>query len=199
MDPTYPTSFYNLSVCYLYTDQAEKGVNYAVKSIDLYDDISYKADAARVAAVIYKQIKDFDNALKYYKLSDQIQPDNYYTVNQLLELQLDMGQIKESQETADNFFKLGPKNPRICSDLVEIYTITEKEQALLDLFDNKIREYDSDKEVLGNIYFHLGQFYRTQEDKQKAKENFLKAKQSFEAVLEKDHYVFEVLDEALKE
>lgn len=199
LDSTYPTSYYNLSICYLYTDQPNIGANYAVKSIDLYDNIGYKADAARVAAVLYKQIEDFDNALKYYKLSDQIQPGNYYTINQLLELQLELGLMKESEKTADSFFKLDPTNPRICSDLVEIYTITKKEKELLEFFNRKLEEYNSDNEVLGNIYFHIGQYHLSNEDKIKAKENFLIARKSFESILDKDHYVFEVIDKAIEE
>jgi len=199
LDTTYPTSYYNLSICYLYTDQADKGTKYAVRSIALYDDTSYKSDASRVAAALYKQAEDFDNAVKYYKLSDEIQPNNYYTINQLLELQLDLGLLNDALKTADSFFELDPKNPRTCSDLVEIYTITDQEQELLDLFERKIEEYNSDKEIIGNIYFHIGEYYRRKEEKIKAKENFLEAKKCFGEVFEKDHYVFQIIEEALND
>jgi len=198
-DSTYATSHYNLSICYLYTDQSDKGVIHAVKAIDFYEDESYKADAARVAAVMYDEIENYEKALKYFHLSDKIQPDNYYTINQLLELQLELGLLEESRKSASDFFELDPKNPRISTDLVDIYLKTGQEEELISLFERKIEKYNDDKEILGNIYFHIGQFYLTKDDRQKAKENFSKARKNFEAVLEEDHYVFQVIDEVLNE
>jgi hypothetical protein len=82
---------------------------------------------------------------------------------------------------------------------VEIYTVSKKDQEMLTFFDLKIREFHSNKEVIGNIYFHLGQYYLSIEDNPKAKENFILAKKNFEKVLEKDHYVFQILDEVISD
>lgn len=198
-NPLYPTSHYNLSICYMYNKQIENGIPHAIKSIELYKDEQLKSDAARVTGVLYKEINDYKNALKYFKQSDEILPDSYYTINQLLEVQLHLNLIEDSKVTATNFFKLTPTNPRICSDLVDIYSLTKKEKELIDFFNTKIEEHSSEKEILGNIYFHLGQYYYSIEAIDKAKGNFEKAKTSFESVLEKDHYVFEVINKTLEE
>ena len=53
----YPSSHYNLAYAYLYTDQREKGIESAKIAMDLYDYPQYKADAIRLIAVTYKELK----------------------------------------------------------------------------------------------------------------------------------------------
>lgn len=199
LNPSYPTSHYNLAVCYLYSDKPKDGIEHSLKAIDLYEDITLKADAARVASVLYEETADIESSLKYCRLSNKIQADNYYTLKDLLSLELRNATAEEANETAKNFFNLGPKNPTICSDLVRMYSEAEDGESLIKLFNSKIEEYKKDEEVLGNIYFHLGQYYFAQEETKKAKTHFRIAKGHFEKVFEKDHGVFEVLNSILEE
>ena len=198
-DPSYPTSYYNLAICYLYEGKAKQGVPYAQKSIELYTDVEYKADAARVTAALYKNLQDYANAEKYYLQSDQILSDNYYTLNQLLEVQLLQGKLKDADKTAQLFFALDPSNPRICSDLVEIYSITEKGDELVPFLGKMSKKNEGNHEVLGNIYFHIGSYFLRTEKLEKAKENFKIARYNFEKVFEPGHAVFQQIDGVLNE
>ena len=77
---------YNLAYAYLYTDDRENALKYAKNSLDLYNNAELKSDAARMIAQIYTELKDNENAVKYYELADKIDSDNYYNLRPLLAL-----------------------------------------------------------------------------------------------------------------
>lgn len=198
-DSTFPTSYYNLAICYLYDNRAQEGISYVKKSIELYHDVNYKSDAARVTATLYKEVKDYPNAELYYLLSDSILPENYYTLNQLLEVQLLQGKMKHATKSAEQFFSLDPTNPKICSDLLEIYTIAEKENDLISFLNKMAKQNEENFEVAGNVYFHLGAYYFRREKEEEAKKYFKLARTNFEKVFEPDHAVFKQIDGVLNE
>ena len=39
-------------------------------------------------AAVYEELKDIKNALTYYRKANKLQPDNYYTLKPLLNLEL---------------------------------------------------------------------------------------------------------------
>ena len=63
----YPPSYYNLAYAYLYNDQRGKGIKSAKVATNLYDYPAYEADAARMIAVMYRELEDFDNSIGFYK------------------------------------------------------------------------------------------------------------------------------------
>lgn len=196
-DTKYPTSHYNLAICYMYVGELLNGAEHAVKSIDLYEDDYYKSDAARLAGTLYEESNDLENALKYYQLANQIQEENYYTLSGLLGVEVRLDKTNAKQ-TANALFELAPTNPSICSRISDIYTHSEKGTELLAFYDQKIEEYQSNNEVLGNIYFHIGSYYQFLENNEESKKAFKIARSNFEKVLDKEHEVFKIIEEALK-
>lgn len=197
VDSTFATCTYNLAVAYYFEKQADKALPYAKKATVLYEEPNLKSDAARLTAVIYKSLDKQEKALEYFIKANSILPNNYYNLNQLLEQQLVLKKFESAEVSTQEFYALDPTNPRICSDLLEIYRLTNQVELLEKFFIAKTEEMAGDEE-LGNLYFHLGQIKLMQDDTKAAKKYLKTAKKHFLKVFDKDHYVFKVIDDELK-
>jgi tetratricopeptide (TPR) repeat protein len=189
----YPSSHYNLAYAYLYTDQREQGIESAKKAMDLYDYPQYKADAARMIAVMYRELEDFENSIDFYKQADKIQPNDYYTLKPLLDLEISLN--KENYQVRTNqFFAIAPGNPTIYQDLMKMYWYYEKIEELLTFLASQHDNYHTDHKVMGNIYFYTAVIQYDKKDFKYSKDNFEKSREIFKKVYEPNHRVFEVID-----
>lgn len=196
-DATYPTSQYNLAICYLYLDSAQQGTRYAERSVELYKSPALKADAARVTGVLYKATEEWQKALKYLSLSNEIQPNNYYTLVQLLEVQLITKSFDDATISASQFFDLDPTNPEIIGELLNVYIQHNADSLLFPVLKEKIEIHKDDYGILGNIYFHLARYYINQNNIPAARRLLIASRKNFEKVLEEDTPVFKVIDDFL--
>ncbi|GAB7089700.1 tetratricopeptide repeat protein [Marinifilum fragile] len=194
----YPSSHYNLAYAYLYTDQRDKGIESAKKAMNLYEYPNYKADAARMIAVMYREIEDYEKAIDFYKQADQILPHDYYTLRPLLELELSLKK-EEYKERTNQFFLVAPGNPTIYQDLMNIYWNNQKEDELLAFLTQQHKNYQQDPKVDGNLYFYTAVIQYDKEDFSNAKLNFEKSREVFKKVFETNHRVFEIIDSYTKE
>ncbi|MUP40057.1 tetratricopeptide repeat protein [Labilibaculum euxinus] len=197
LNDKYASSHYNLAYAYLFTDDRENALKYAKNSLDIYNDREYKSDAARMVGQIYTELKDDKNALTYYEMADKIDPENYYNIKPILNLYLKTNN-KKANETTKAFFNLAPVNPTIYNDLEEIYFSNKKDNELIDFYKSQSSEFKDDKKVQGSLNFYLARIY-LETDKKVAKDYFIKAKQEFEKVFEKDHAVFNAIEEGLEQ
>ena len=189
----YPSSYYNLAYAYLYTDQREKGIESAKTAMDIYDYPQYKADAARMIAVMYRELKDSENAIDFYKQADKIQPNDYYTLKPLLDIELSLNK-ENYQDRTEQFFSIAPGNPTIYQDLMKMYWSYEKVDELLDFLTSQHDNYLSDNKVNGNLYFYKAMILYDKENFTDSKTNFEKSREIFKKVYEPNHRVFEVID-----
>lgn len=104
LNKDYASSYYNVAYAYLFTDDRENALKYAKISLDLYTDITYKSDAARMLGQIYSELKDDKNALANYELANKIETGNYHNLKPLLDLYVKTGDAK-ANETAKTFFQ----------------------------------------------------------------------------------------------
>jgi tetratricopeptide (TPR) repeat protein len=197
LNKDYASSHYNLAYAYLYIDDRQNALKYAKNSLDLYTDQEYKSDAARMLGQIYSELNDDKNALDSYKLADKIDPGNYYNIKSLLNLYVKTGD-KEAQETSKTFFNLSPSNPTIYNDLEDIYYNNGKINELALFYKSQLLSFKDDNIVLGNLNFYLAKTY-LETDKKTAKEYFLKAKDIFSKIYDKDHKVFKAIEEGLSQ
>ena len=193
----YATSHYNLAYAYLFTDDRENALKYAKNALNLYTGREYKSDAARMVGVIYRELEDDKNAIENYELADKIDPENYYTLKPLLELYVKTNN-KKSDKTAKVFFSLAPANPTIYNDLSEIYYSNRKEDKLIAFYKSQFSAFKDNEKVKGNLNFYLGRIY-VETDKKIAKEYFLKSKEIFSKIFDKEHQVFNAIEEGLKQ
>ena len=195
LNDKYGNSSYNLAFAYLYTDDRQNAIKYAIKSIDLYDDKSYKGDAARMAGEIYGELNDSKNEIYYYELSDKIDPKNYYTLKGLLTVYVKINDPKGKQ-TLNDFYLLAPENPTIYNDLSSIYS--SNQTVLIPFYEGKLADYKNNKKVYGGLNFYLAQLY-IPSNRLKAKECLVKAKSVFAEIYPKDNGVFNAIDTLMKQ
>jgi tetratricopeptide (TPR) repeat protein len=189
----YPSSHYNHAFACLYTDQREKAIKSAKKAMDLYDYPDYKADAARMIAVVYKELDDTVNAIDFYRQAAMIKPGDYYTLKPLLELEVAQHTNTYGERTKE-FFLLAPGNPTIYQDLMDIYWNYNMVDELLGFLSHQQANYIDDNKVKGNLYFYTAVIQYDKEDVENANLNFGKAREQFMKVFDPDHPVFEAID-----
>ena len=193
----YATSHYNLAYAYLFTNDRQNALNYAKNALNLYKGQEYKGDAARMIGVIYRELEDDKNAIENYELADKIDPENYYTLKSLLELYVKTDN-KKTEKTAKAFLDLAPENPTIYNDLGEIYFDNNKEDKLIAFYKSQLSAFKNNEKIKGNLNFYLGESY-IGTDKKTAKSYFLKSKKIFRKIYDKNHQVFNAIDEGLKQ
>lgn len=197
LNKTYASSHYNLAYAYLFTDDRENALKYAKTSLDLYNDKEYKSDAARMVGQIYTELKDDKNALTYYEMADKIDPENYYNIKPILNLYIKTNN-KKANETTKAFFNLAPANPTIYNDLEEIYLSNKKDKDLIAFYKSQFSAFKDNEKVQGSLNFYLARIY-LDIDKKVAKDYFIKAREIFEKIFDKDHAVFNAIDEGLEQ
>ena len=196
LEPKKADAHYNLAYAYLFTDQLDNALPQAKTSYDLYKDKDLKGDAARMTGQILMEKSDYRNALKYFETADKLIPNDYYNLSPLLRLYLVTGNQK-APSTVKKLFELAPENPTIYQAMVEAYRFADREPELVRFYKAQLPKYVNNDMVFGNLHFYLGTL-AMEHDKAAAKEYFLKAKEIFGHVYDKDHYVFEVIDNALE-
>ncbi len=196
LNDKYASSHYNLAYAYYFTNDEEKALKHAKRSLDLYSDKIYKSDAARMIGQIYTELQDDKNAIAYYEEADKIDPENYYNIKPILHLYLKTNN-KNTKQTTNAFFNLDPTNPTIYYDLEEVYFSNNKGNELIDFYKSQFPMFKNNNTVQGGLNFGLARIY-LQTDKNIAKGFFIKAKQDFEKVYDKNHNVFRVIDAGLE-
>lgn len=197
LNKDFADAHYNLAYAYLFIDERENALKYAKNSLDMYKEPDYKADAARMIAQIYIELKDDKNAIKYSELANTIAPDNYYNLKPLLNIYVKTENSK-AKATLNSFYNLAPDNPTIYNSLGEIYFNNNKIPDLIEFYKSKLQTHKDEKIILGSLNFYLGQLY-LDIDKKMAKEYFQKAKDIFTTVFDKDNTVFLVIERGIKE
>jgi len=181
----------------MYTDDRGNALKYAKNSFDLYTDKTYKEDAARMIGQVYVEMKNDTDAIKYYEIANVMETDNYYNLHPLLGLYVKTSNPK-AKETLNTFYNLAPGKPTIYNDLGNIYFEYSKTSELIDFYLAKLPDYAADKKISGNLNFYLAQLY-LDSDKKAAKDYFLKAKEIFSTVFDKNNGVFNAINEGIKE
>ncbi len=198
LNDNYPSSYYNLAYAYLTINEREKAIENAKKALKLYEYVDYKSDAAKMLGIIYAELNDFQNALKYHREANSITPNNYYVLKPLLDIEVKT-ESDEYKKITSEFFMLDPGNPTIYQDLEEVYWVNGKENYLLSFFENQKINFSDNYKVLGNLHFYIARIYDGKEEIKNAKFNFEKAREIFEKVYEPNHRVFEIIDTFLND
>ncbi len=198
LNDTLAETHYNLAYAYMAADQKKKALQHALKATDLYQDKEYKSDAARMAGILYMDLNDEQMAVKLLEKADSIDPGNYYNLAPLLSLYVKTNNPKK-KETTEKFFLLDPGNATIYNDLTGIYLENNQAGEIENFFKSKLKTYQDQPKIVGNLHFYLGQLYLQTDKKSLAKEHFLKARKFFEKVFEPEHPVFEVIKQGIEQ
>lgn len=198
LNDEYPSSHYNLSYAYLYIDDRENCIKYAKNAFERYDYPAYKADAAKIVATAYNELKDFENAYKYYSIANDVNAGDYYILAPLLNLSL---YLKKDGTTKlrNQFFLIDSDNPTIYNDLIQAYYEYGDINELLSYFESLKPKYKDDFATLGSLHFYSGKINLEEGNQARGKELLASAKTELLKVYPKDHQVFPVIDQLLQQ
>ncbi len=162
--------------------------------IDVTESNQKKADLLIEIAKIYRDIKDFDNAIIAYKESISIFPDNYGANLGLLEI----GYNTDGRDRLiENFYSLSPGNRQLCDDLVRLGIDNKQVGFTEQLLLEKARDKKNNFEFLGNIYFSLADLFYTTESMNKSLEYFKQSKDCFLKCFDEMHPALISVNEAI--
>jgi len=199
LNESYPSSNYNLAYAYLNKNKRQSALKYAIRAYELYDINYQKADAAMMVAIISEELGRNRDSLKFFKLADQYNPNNYRILKGIIPLLLEFNKLAESQEKSIALFNLDPTNPTVSNDLLSIYYHSNHQTRLFDVFDALEESNKNSDEILGNVYFHEGVFATWLNRYEHSVKMFKLAKNHLENVFPENHPVFKAIDEQLRE
>ncbi len=141
----------------------------------------------------YEDLKDDKKALEYYRISDQIQPNDYSTLSLMLALEIKLNDFQCRNHTVQ-LFTLDPDNPVIFQDLLKMYSENEKEKEFIEFMEDMKPKYRQVIPVMANILFHQAIAQYEIEEWVAAKINFERARSLFRNLYSANHSVFKVID-----
>ena len=173
-------------------------IEQSLSEIENIENDEEKANKYYQIAVWYKEMKDYENTIAYYKKSIETFPTHYSSLKNIIYDSLNIELYDQSIKYAKIFCDADPRNPRVFQDLIEIYLLN-KNPKLLNTFLKNLRKEYNDFEILGNINFHLGILNSTLGKENQADSYFKLAENNFKKVLPKNHQVLKTLRQRLKE
>lgn len=189
----YPISHYNLAYAYFNTNKPLDCLTNALKAFNMQIMPEFKAEAARLVAMTYEELKDNKKALEYYRIADMTQPNDYNTLSLLLALELKLNDAQYKKHTNQLFF-FDPNNAVIFQDLLKMYSENEKEKEFIEFMENLKPQFKQNIPVMANIHFHQAIAQYEMEEWVAAKINFERARSLFRNLFKSSHNVFKVID-----
>ncbi len=197
LNPTNPDAHYNFAYACLTVGDTTDALSNAVDAAKYYVDSSEKADAARMAGVVYGQMGKQSKAIEYMEISNKIAPNNYNTLNILIDMYLKVDNKRKAYIATENFYDLGIENPTIYNDLAEIYSSNDKSEALIKYFQSKLKSANGNMVQMGTLYFYIGRLY-VGNNKDLALENLTKSAEVFSTVYKPENPVFKLIYDTMK-
>ncbi len=143
-----------------------------------------KAGFLITIAEIYRDFQRHDKSIDAYKESITYFPKNYGAQLGLLELGIEE---RNRDELMNDFFNLDPGNRKICDDLVRICLTNGHVDLLETFFKSKLVEHSGKDEILGCIYFSLGDLFYSTDSAKKAHDYFELAERSLSKAFGSKH------------
>ena len=160
---------------------------------------SDKSDILVAQGEVYLKFKKYEDAIIMFDNSISLINTCYGAIKGKLKVMVALKKKpNEFQDLIDKFFMLGPENPTVCLDILEIYSEVDDLESATDIFLKKAGEYEKSSEAYGNINYHLGHAYESLGNFEFAKKYLLEAKESFKKSLPSDHIVHGNIDIILK-
>jgi len=197
LNPTNPDAHYNFAYACLSVGDTTDALSNALDAEKYYVDSSEKADAARMAGVVYGQMGKQSKAIEYMELSNKISPNNYNTLKILIDMYLKVDNKRKAFIATENFYDLGPQNPTIYNDLTDVYSSNDKSEALIKYFQSKLKGANGNDVQLGTLYFYIGRLY-VGNNKDLALENLTKSAEVFSTVYKPENPVFKLIYDTMK-
>lgn len=162
---------------------------------ELSEIISITKDNTEIASILITQGKILQSANKFEEADQKfiesisLCQTSYEAIKGRIELAVATNKDTDYlNPIIDIFFDLGPTNPTVCQDLIDI--LYDEKEKLIEILSRKLKDFTTNLEAQGNIKYHLALFYSSIKDFTKAKIYFKEARQDFLKSLNKEHEVF---------
>ncbi|TGE26699.1 tetratricopeptide repeat protein [Hymenobacter metallicola] len=198
LNPQYPTSHYNLAYALMHLNRQAEAVPHAQQAYDLYTDPELKADAVRMLGVLYQEQKQPAEALKAYRQSLALQPDNYQTLKLMLAMAVP-ARSPEATELATRLYRLDPADDQMFIDIMDIYQASKQWAEAEAFFRSQLPSTPKEPAPQGLLHFYLAILNMQLERPKEARPHFLEAQKQLAKVVKPDHEMFSVIKRGLAE
>ena len=192
-----PKCHYNLAYAHMALDEWQEALFHSHRAMVLYEDNKWKADAARMIAIAYDELGNLPKSLDFYRQSNLLDPNNYYTIKPMLMVTSKIGNEIDLGMHSKELVDLDPDNPAVYQDLIEVYYGINEQKKLLEFLDSQLIAYKEDTLVMGNIHFYKGVIYYDLKDLENSRVSFETARYFFSEVYKTGHPVFPAIDSYL--
>ncbi|TVR79739.1 MAG: hypothetical protein EA412_05755 [Chitinophagaceae bacterium] len=198
-EPENPELWYNKASANFYMERFDLISENALRSARYQDDPFFKADAYRMAGIGFFQMNQLNEALEVLQKANDIFPGFHLTEIQLLETKLLLNQNRRAFRLANDMFAANYSEPQVTNDILQAFLKVEEYRRLNRFFRRNKRVHRRNDEALGNLYFHEARFNLHKEDRTEALKNFKTSRTYFEKSVDEYHYVFDIIDEAIRQ
>jgi tetratricopeptide (TPR) repeat protein len=198
LNPKYPDAYYSLAYTCLQLNEVDSALNSANKAYELFADTFNHSDVNLLRGLIYSAKKDSIASVREYKAAATLNPKNQ-GIWQLYMKALLRYNHPDLHNVSSIYFDLDPRGGDTYSQIINGYFQSNKSKEILIFLDEKLKQFENDPEVTGNIRFYRAYIYVIMEDKVKAKADLLQAKTDFSKVFSPENEMFGSIEEALKE
>lgn len=169
-------------------------IKQCLEEINQLEDLEIKAEKYFQIAKWYKEMDDNENSFKNYIKGIDCFPTHYTHLKIIIGEALSQGLLEQAEKYSIQLFNIEPKNQAVPNDLIEMYFDKKKEKELVKILIQLTTRF-SDKEILGNLNFHIALTYLNMDIKEDANKYIVESKKLFEEIYPKDHQVFKAIKE----
>jgi len=187
--PDLAIAYYNLAHAYALIGKRGKAIQRARLALEHYPEITLKVDAARLVADLYLQVENPAKALEFYRLADQMEPDNYQSLKMILHLERRLDTLG-FLETRRRIYNLNPQKPRVYQDLYQWHGNWGALEELNDFLAEQIQADGED--TIARAYAHLFRavIFKDLKNEESSAEEIKLAETGFQQVYPPSHEVF---------
>jgi tetratricopeptide (TPR) repeat protein len=169
-------------------------IQQCLQEIDQLEDLETKAEKYFQIGKWYKEMDDNKNAFQNYVKGIDCFPNHYTPLKKMIGEALSQSLIEQAKKYSIQLFNMEPKNPTVPNDLIDLYFENKEENELVKILIHLTTQF-SDKDILGNLNFHIGLTYLNMDREEDANKHIVESKGLFEEVYTKDHQVFKAIKE----
>ncbi len=192
-----PLTNYSLAVTYLLDGLPQKGISYAERSYEIYNDSLKKSDAGRICGILLLKEHEPRQAMVYFEKADSLNPKYRPNLLYLLNASLMIGDDSLIVANGYKVLESDVYAPGIPEELNSLFLKETKAELLHQIYELGLINYANDGEACGNIRFHYGKLIFKEGKRRKAKRMIKKSRKDFMLVFDESHQVFEAIEQTL--
>jgi tetratricopeptide (TPR) repeat protein len=198
LNPQYPDSPYNLAYALMQLKKPAEAIPHAQASFRLYTDPEMKADAARMLGTLYQRQQQPAEAKKALLQSLELQPHNYATLRNLLELAVN-NHAPDAPTWAAQLYQLNPADDQMFSDIMDIYQAQNQWAEAEAFFNSQLPTASKAPAAQGLLHLYLATLNMQLKHPQVARPHFLTAQRELKKVAKPDNPLFKMIEQGLAE